>query len=177
MKVIVLALLLLGISNSYAQLYYGPDKTNWPQSESSKVKDDFAAWVLVTPDKDWLQKWSTPADTMPVFNETKTVKRGGWVFILPFFASPKVNDENKAHVLCSMRVHMPDGTLALEKKDVVCLQGEPTGGRDHVRLSPTYLQYYGDYTDQLGIWKVEVTVNDVVRGTVLNLKTEFVLIE
>ena len=40
--------------------------------------------TLVTPNKDWQEKWDTPRETLPYFNETSGVATGGSLFLITF---------------------------------------------------------------------------------------------
>jgi hypothetical protein len=75
--------------NAEVTKYFGKDKTKWSQTEFRKTKNDFAAWLLVTPDTDWQQKWDTSPDTVPYFREATSAKRGEPLAIWPFSQIPK----------------------------------------------------------------------------------------
>jgi len=176
MKYILIILLLLSANLAFSLEYFGPELSKWPQTEFRKVKDNFAGWLLVTPDIDWQQKWDTPPDTVPYFNEANVVKRGEELVILSFFVNPKTDDLNNAHVICSLKVSRPDGSISIEQDKIVCTQGELRGPSTNVRMSPAVIKFVGEQADPLGIWVVEVEINDIYRGTNLILKTHFELV-
>ncbi|MCO5055749.1 hypothetical protein [Thermomonas sp.] len=76
-----------------------------PDSASSKSKDGFAAMLLVTPDKDWQEKWNTPPEVAPHFSTAKEVEAGGEVFILSFLANPRLDVNGMANVTCDFCRH------------------------------------------------------------------------
>lgn len=173
----ILPLLLTLLSNfAFSSEYLGPDLSSWPQTVSRKVKDNFAGWLLVTPDTDWLQKWDTPPDTIPYFSEASVVKRGDELVILPFYVNPRTDAERNAHVMCAIKVTRPNGSISIEQDNIICLKGELKGPSTHVRLSPTVIKFVGEPNDPLGVWVVEVTIHDILRSTILNLKTQFELV-
>jgi hypothetical protein len=114
--------------------WLGPDRQQWPDTEFRKTKNDFAAMLLVTPDTDWDRKWNTPPDTIPRFREAKTVKIGQELVILTFFVNPKTDQNRTAHVRCSIRVARPNKTLAVNERDLSCLEGELKGDPNNIRL-------------------------------------------
>ncbi|MBF0398005.1 MAG: hypothetical protein HQK78_14590 [Desulfobacterales bacterium] len=122
MKYILPLFLILFSNFAFSSEYLGPKISSWPQTECRKVKENFATWLLVTSDSDWHKKWETPPDTIPHFNETKKMKKGEEIFILSFFVNTKTDFSNNAHVLCSLRVTRPDGTLSVKQENIVCIK-------------------------------------------------------
>ncbi len=53
-------------------------------TDSMKSVQGFGGWLLVTPDQDWEQKWNTPSENVPSFNEAHDVKYGEELTILIF---------------------------------------------------------------------------------------------
>ena len=57
-----LLLILIALVSLHAigaeNAWLGPDKSKWPDTEFRKTKNDFAAFLLVTPDTDWEKKWN-----------------------------------------------------------------------------------------------------------------------
>ena len=175
MKIISLFIFLLLSGCVYAEdsEYLGPDKSTWTETEYRKVKNDFAGWLLVTPDLNWQEKWLTSPDTVPQFNEAKSVHIGENIVILTFFVNPKTNKKNEAHVLCDIKVTRPDNSISVNYEGITCMKGELKGNPNYIRLSPAIINYSGDEGDPLGKWVVEVVINDVIGETILNLKTSF----
>jgi len=175
MKYILPIALFLFSTIAFSSVYFGHDLSEWPQSESRKERDNFAGWLLVTSDTNWQEKWETPPDTVPRFNETSVVKIGEELVILIFFVNPKTDTENNANVICSLKVTRPDGSISVEQENIVCAKGKLQGPPHHIRLSPAIMNFVGEKTDPLGIWVVEVEINDAVRNIKLSLKTQFEL--
>ena len=146
-----------------------------PDTESRKSANGFGASLVATSDEDWEAKWNTPPETAPTFREARTVKRGGVVTILIFFANPKIDARNFANVRCDLRVLRPDGSFSINADDVVCMEGPLKGDPTSVRLAAPVLKFIGEPQDPLGEWRVEVSVKDVVRQTSVKLKTSFTL--
>lgn len=145
------------------------------EMESMKSKDDFAGSLLVTTDEDWEKKWNTPAETKPNFNKAGTVPYGKRIFILTFFANPKLDPQGKANVKCDFRLLAPTGKVALEQKDTICFAGAIQGSPYALHVSAPVVSFSGDPDDPSGTWRIEVVLRDVVRKVELPLRTSFEL--
>lgn len=156
--------------------WLGPNREKWPDTEFRKTKNDFAALLLVTPDLDWREKWSTPPDTIPRFNEAKTVRVGQELVILTFFVNPKTDKNGRALVRCSIKVTRPNQTVSVNERGIACLEGDLKGDPNWVRLSPAVVRFVGEKSDPIGEWIVDVEVEDVARRTTLPLRTRFTLL-
>ena len=143
--------------------------------ESMQSKDDFAGTLLATTDDDWAQKWNTPPDTAPSFNKAGAVPYGKKVYILTFFANPKLDPQGKANVRCDFRILTPAGTVNHEQKDALCFAGALPGSPQAVRLSAPVIAFSGDPGDPPGTWVIEVTLRDAIRNVALALRTTFEL--
>jgi hypothetical protein len=146
-----------------------------PETEARRTLNGLGGSLLVTPDSNWREKWDTPANTVPRFNEAKAVARGQQVFILIFFSNPKLGADGRVNLSCDLEVVRPDGTVSTHQTDVVCLQGEVKGGPYNVYLAAPVLGFTGDAADPAGPWTVRVSLKDNLRDTVLPLKTSFIL--
>ena len=156
-------------------VWLGPDRSKWLDTEFRKTKNDFAGVLLVTPDTDWERKWNTPPDTIPYFREARTVKVGEELVILTFFVNPKADGNGDANVLCSIKTTRPNGTVSVDEKNIPCMKGKVLGNPNNIRLSPAAINFVGEKSDPLGKWVVEVGIHDVNRNTTLQLRTQFTL--
>jgi len=172
---IILLFILSWCAQADNGVWLGLQRNTWPQTDYRKTKNDFGGWLLVTSDLNWQKKWETHPDTVPIFNETTSVKVGKKIVILSFFVNPKTNKSNEAHVLCDIKVTRPNNTISVNYKGITCIQGKLKGNPEYIHISPAIINFSGETTDPLGTWLVEVVINDVFRGTVLNLKTSFIL--
>ena len=174
-KYYLLAALLIG-AQTHAEEYLGHDLSSWPQTEARKVKNDFAAWLLVTPNLDWQKRWDTPPDTIPYFDEANQVEIGERLVILTFFTNPGTNEDGHSLVKCSLKVTRPDGSLSVPKQNFDCLNGVLEGNPRYIRLSPAVIQFTAEPTDPVGFWIVDVTLEDTIRNVTLSLKTNYELV-
>jgi hypothetical protein len=148
-----------------------------PNTEARSAVNGFGGWLVVTSDADWRSKWETPSNTVPHFTEAKAVPRGKHIFILTFFANPKLTEKGIADVACDIDVIRPDGTSSVHQADAVCFRGELKGTPTNVYLSAPILDFIGEENDPGGKWLVHVTLKDNNRRISLPLKTSFILID
>lgn len=146
-----------------------------PETESQKSRGGFGGWLVATSDQDWREKWETPRSRIPQFTEAKTVALGQRVFVLIFFANPKVSPGKHVDVTCDLKVTRPDNTISKNEKNIECYQGVLKTDPGSVFLSVPTVGFVGEPTDPLGRWVVEVTLRDNHRGVELPLRTSFVL--
>jgi len=151
------------------------DRSKWTDTEFRKVKNDFAAMLLVTPDTNWKEKWDTPPDTVPRFRVAKTVKMGEQIVVLTFFVNPKPDEQGNANVICGIKVTRPNKTVSVNERNIPCMRAPLVGNPNYIRLSPAVIHFIGEKNDPLGTWVVEVDVEDVNRNTTLHLQTRFTL--
>lgn len=52
------------------------DGAKAPNTKNQKSISGFGGWWLVTPDKDWEEKWNTPKENIPHFSEAEEVELG-----------------------------------------------------------------------------------------------------
>ena len=176
MKNYYILIFLFLSSGSFAEEYLGKDLSSWPQTEARKVQNDFAAWLLVTPNLDWQKRWDTPPDTIPYFDEASEVRIGEQLVILTFFTNPGINDSGNSLVNCSLKVTRPDGSYSVPEQGFDCLNEKLQGNPRNIRLSPVVIQFTAEDSDPLGVWVVEVTLEDKIRQVFLKLKTTYKLV-
>ena len=146
-----------------------------PDTPNQKSESGFAAWLIVTPDEDWRERWETPPETTPSYSEASTVRVGEKLFTLIFFANPKENDDGIAEVRCNIKVIRPDGSYSVNLNDFECFKGSLHGRPLNLRMSAATLGFTGEPADLRGVWVTEVTLIDSIRGVSLDLTTSFEL--
>ncbi|OYY42394.1 MAG: hypothetical protein B7Y56_13365 [Gallionellales bacterium 35-53-114] len=147
-----------------------------PNSDAMKSINGFGGWLVVTPDSDWEEKWSTSPETVPNFSESKDVSYGEKLTILAFYINPKINASGELDVLCDIKVTRPDGSPSTNAKGIQCAAGKLQGDPRNVRLSSAVIKYVGENGDPPGKWVVEIALTDKVRGTIIPLKVHFNLL-
>lgn len=179
MKIFIYVALILLPLFAYGNISKNNNSTNWDWkiSESSKVKNDFAASLILTPDKDWKEKWNTPSDETPSFTEVDTVKIGDELNVLIFFANPKPDSKNNIKILCDIKAIRPDKSMSINQKGVVCASGQLEGEPTHIRLSNLLVKFVAEASDPKGKWAIEIGIEDVNRKTKLELKSQYEFID
>ena len=168
---------LLATGHAQSQSSFWRDSAGKPIAETDfmKSKNDFGGSLLATTDENWEKKWNTPAETKPNFNKAGAVPYGKKVFILSFFANPKLDQHGNAKVRCDLQISSPTGKVALSQKNIVCFAGQIRGSLSNMYLSAPVIAFSGDPGDPPGIWVVEVMLRDEVRNVNLPLRTSFEL--
>jgi hypothetical protein len=148
-----------------------------PERENQKSNGGFGGWLLVTPDKDWEDKWNTPRENTPYFSEAKDVKIGEELTILPFFANPKLDKSGRFDINCNIRVESPTGSLSIDEKNIPCANGVLNMDPKSIFLTQTVIKFIGEEGDAFGKWNVYFDMQDSLRGVQVSLKTSFNLVE
>lgn len=163
------ALLMFCVADAFAQWH---DETGNPiaETEAQKAIDGFSGMLVVTPDKDWQEKWNTPPETKPSFTTADSVAEGGELMVLVFLANPGLDASGHADVACDWRITRPNGRTS-EEIDAPCMRGALSGDPKHVYMSPISVKFIAEPTDPRGTWQFAVTLKDRVRGVELPLKT------
>lgn len=185
MKTILLTLLLSLSFNVIASLKTIPDEGGWvnkdgtrtPNSDNMKSINGFGGWLVVTPDKNWAQKWETPTENTPYFSEANEVKYGEELTILPFFINPKVDSAGEINIYCHIKITKPTGKVSIDQDNIPCANGKLHGDPGNIRLTTTVVKYIGEDKDPPGTWVVEFTISNNNRNISIPLKTEFTLIK
>jgi len=164
-------------NSASAQSGFWRDKEGKPiaESDAMKSKNDFAGSLLVTTDENWKEKWDNPPDTKPNFNKAGAVPYGRKVFLLTFFANPKLDATGNANVRCDFKIISPTGTVSLAQNNLNCFSGRIAGNPYNMYLSGPVIAFSGDPGDPPGTWAMEVKLRDESRGVELPLRTSFEL--
>ena len=141
-----------------------------------KTVDGFGGWLMVTPDADWKEKWSTPRESTPVFSPAEKMSIGDRVTVLSFFSNPALNAEGKTDVVMHITITLPDGEVAVDQGGVCHAAAlNPQRLRD-IYLCAQVVQIGFDPTDAPGPWVVKVVVRDNVSKRSVALTRGFTLL-
>ena len=173
-RIIVLLSICLFAAPAFAQ-WSDKEGHDLPADTARARSGDFSGMLLVTPDADWKQKWDTPPDTTPNFRSTDTVAVGDKVTVLTFFSGPSADAAGLVNIRCDLRVLRPDGSVSTDVKDVECYHGKLQGVVTNVYLAAPSIEVLAEPGDQRGLWRVEITLRDVVAGVTMPLSTQVTL--
>jgi hypothetical protein len=146
-----------------------------PETESQKSVAGFGGLLIVTPDKDWEEKWNTP-DVPPHFSGASTVKKGGELFILTIYTNPQLDASGAANVTLDIDVRRPDGSSSTHTEGAVCFQGKLGGPSHNVYLCGPVVGFIGEPSDPVGAWSVRINLIDNIRKVEIPLSTTFTLV-
>ena len=185
MKTIRIFLLLILSTLSYANYEANVSYEGWiskdgepvPNTDNMKSVKGFGGWLIITPDKNWAEKWETPSDTTPYFSEAQTVEYGEQLTILTFYINLLKDKSGHVNIVCGIKIVRPDKTISIDNQDIPCINGEFPGNPKSVYLSPVVIKYSGDAGDIPGDWLVEVMLTDKNRDARVELKSKFTLVE
>ena len=153
------------------------DGTPVPDRDNVKGKKGFGGWVIVTPDEDWAEKWDTPAENTPHFNEASNVNYGDSLTILIFVINPAADTNGEVNVSCDIQVVRPDNSFSIDETGIECMKGGLQGNPRSIRLTAPIIKFGGETGDLPGHWIVKINLIDKNRGVFIPLKTGFTLIQ
>lgn len=177
LKSSIYGLLVVAAASSGAKAddWFAEDKESWPATEYRKVENDFGAWLFVTPDLDWPERWSTPRSHIPHFRQADSLRVGDELAVLIFIINPATDEENQLSVVCDLRIIRPNLSLSVDEQDLSCLSGDAVENSEAIYLSPIYVRFIGDDDDPLGEWIIEVRITDKLRNISLELRKRLIL--
>lgn len=153
------------------------DGAKAPNTKNQKSISGFGGWLLVTPDKDWEEKWNTPKENIPHFSEAEEVELGEELTILPFFANPKLDENRYFKILCDIKIIKPNGSFSINEIDVPCAEGILEDDPMSIFLTQTVIKYIGEAGDPFGEWTVFFNMKDTLRNVEIPLETSFTLVK
>jgi hypothetical protein len=140
-------------------------------------KTAFSGMLIVTPDKDWEQKWNTSPESIPYVAGGSTVKKGGELFVLTMLTHPQLDASGAASVSMDIDVTRPDGSSSSHAEGAVCVRGKVQGPVESLYLCGQVVDFAGEPEDPVGTWSVRIVLKDDVRRVNIPLTTSFVLVE
>jgi hypothetical protein len=146
-----------------------------PNADAKKSARGFGGLLVVTPDKNWEEKWNTPEETTPRFITSKRVRVGETLTILIFFNNAILSPQGGVQVLCDIQLVRPDKTISVDAKKVDCFTGPIQGDPVNVRLAKPRLGFKGESSDVLGAYTVHVTLYDNIASIAVPLEATFTL--
>jgi len=176
MSVIILCVVVFSADYGLADNWLSRINRPMQAMQYYPVENGFQAWLLITADQNWREKWDSPQEEIPRFTETDSVRLGGSISILTFYANPSVKDDNTLLLHCDIRMLYPDGTVSFAQNDIVCGDGERRGKPSNVRLSYAIIDFFAEIDDPPGVWTVEVDLRDMNSGKTLQLRKQFQLV-
>jgi hypothetical protein len=141
-------------------------------ADNIKSEKGFGAQLLITDDKDYLEKWKTPTDGFYLHTVNSAV-RGQPIFILIIFANPGINEKGFCDIGADIKITRPDGTISRDLKDSDCWRNMPPPPVGNIQLGKTSIGILIDEKDLAGRWKIEAVVKDEVKKAAVQLSNYF----
>lgn len=159
-------------------VWRSPDGNPLPASKARQSVDGFDVYLLAIPYEDWeLVPKNTQIVDSATFREVQAVKRGGKLAIIVLLRNPKLSSDNTTKVSCDVKVIRPNGTVSINSPNESCGGGPLVGDTNTIRVSPMMIVFAADPGDLAGLWSVQITVRDNVRGVSIPVETTISLIE
>jgi hypothetical protein len=169
-----LALTVFSTARVHAEDTFGwrdADGKPLPDTESRKSSKGFGGSMLLTPDKDWREKWERAEN--PSYTTTEDVRLGETVMALVFFVNPANDKGGNIHIDCHFKVTRPDGSISQDHDLAPCAEGKLEGDPYDLRLIQAAAGFMGEATDVPGEWTIQVKLTDQVRHATVDLVTRF----
>lgn len=142
------------------------------QTDSIKSEKGFGAQLLITDDKEYIEKWKDPEGPFKL-HTVNIALRNQTVFILIIFANPGVNEKGMCDITVDFRITRPDGTISRDMKDSDCWRNMPPPPPGNIQLGKTSIGIGIDDKDLTGRWTIEAVVKDRVKNAALRLSNYF----
>lgn len=150
------------------------DGKSLPDTDSRKSKNDFAAQLLMTEDKDLWNQWAVlPPTVAPKITPISgRLKRNTPVFFVFIYANPKVDEKGYVNITCDLTITKPDGKASHPPKPVGW-QGKFGKTSTNLQLGYPQIGYAVENSDPKGKYLVEGLVRDHNRKLEMTLRTSF----
>lgn len=150
------------------------DGKTLPDTDSRKSKNNFAAQLFLTADKDLWHQWAVlPSSVAPKITPISgSLKRNTPVFFVFIFANPKVDDKGHVNVTCDLTIAKPDGKTSHPPKPIGW-QGKFGKPSTNLQLGYPQIGYAVEDSDPKGKYTVQGLVRDHNRNVEMTLRTSF----
>lgn len=170
----------LTVPNAVAQWRDGDGKIA-ADTESSKHAGDFGAMLSLMTKAEYdrfMHEWvNTPQAHGPTLVTTQTARRGDIVHSVITYGGCKPNPDTAAcDGTLALRVLKPDGSVYFEQAGIPLAEGVPPMS-NVVQLSPVSLAIDFESDDPLGVYLIEVRVEDPGQQVTLDLRSAITLAE
>lgn len=147
-----------------------------PDAADRKSKNNFAAQILLTEDKDLWQRWnSLPTEVAPRITTVDVAKRNVAVFIPVVFANPQLDSNGNSDISCDLSITKPDGKITRFPRGLMIWKGKYPISPSNLCLGKAMIEYVVENSDPSGIYQVNAIVKDNNRKVELPLHKSFTI--
>jgi hypothetical protein len=150
----------------------GEDRTLASSEPSQGSDGDMGAMVFMTNDPEgFFKQWNKPPspDYKPSIATVSEAQRGDVVMAVVLFSGCKPDQNGKCNSQVDFRVINPDGSIYSDLSGGELWVNKPAIPKGSLQLSVDNLGFKVELDDQLGEYRIEVAVRDLVSSSELNL--------
>jgi len=140
-------------------------------TEFRKADKGFGSFLVISNDRGFFDRWNTPSDGFEI-NTLKKINKGEYFIVTVIFINPGYSESGNTHITYDIKITNPDGTTYADEKDVNVWNREAPK-KNILGLAEGYLTIKMEPEDQLGKYKVEVVVKDLIKNAMLNLTRNY----
>jgi len=140
-------------------------------SEARTSTNGFGAMLFMTEDERMFADWDKPG--VPHFTPVSVARRGVPICTVVIFVGGGLKTDGKAAVTFDVVIRKPDGSVYGKEKDLLGVQDKIDSAPGALQLSRDYMCVRIEPKDPVGIYTVEVVVEDHVKKLELRLKRRF----
>ncbi len=173
---------LLFACSASAQWYEGQGKDrklSQPETWQGSV-GNLGAMVLITNDPEgFFEQWNKPPspDRKPELSTVSKVKRGDVVMAIVVFSGCSADKSGNCNSKVDFKVINPDGSVYADISDGELWIEKPAIPKGFLQVSISNLGFEVEPDDQIGEYRIEVTVRDLVSELELGLLQTLVVEE
>jgi hypothetical protein len=138
-------------------------KQSEPPPAAHARDGELSTLVLITSDTDWLEKWNTPASSIPQFSTAKELKTGEAATVLVLLSGlTPANGRLKA--LCAIEIRQPDGVIQAVP-ETACYDEMSLGQRKNMLMADARVEFKVEQGDPDGLWLFRIIVKDAFSSS------------
>lgn len=155
--------------------WHRTDGTQAPNTNERKSINGFGAWLILTSDITWQDKFKVSPNKSVKLSQSAQIKVGEQLTFIVLYINPMLDLNGAIKLTCDLSILNPAGNVMTVMDGHSCESGKLAGKYENVRraLAVTITAEEGD---PLGSWKVNATVRDNNSGTEISLNNSFELV-
>jgi hypothetical protein len=153
--------LILFSSNSFSQNEGQIKKIDQYDDEGMKI-------ILFCGDYSFTEQWQKPET--PQLMTKNTLERGEDLVPYIVFSTTNLDESGNASLTYDIKVISPDSSTYFDQKNLLLWKDSPA---QNLHLAQQYIRIFIEEKDQLGIYTIEVKVNDKNLNIIVRLSVNF----
>lgn len=164
--------LINGISNAQWYEGEGDERKLAPSETWQGSSGEFGAMIMLTNDaEDFFNQWNKPASTeyKPALVTVDEARRGDVVVAIVLFSGCGADKYGNCNSKVDYKVINPDGSVYANISDGELWVNKPTVPSGSMQVSVKNLGFEIELDDQLGEYRIEATVRDLVKDVEIDI--------